>query len=143
MNVIAFHNSLIDIPSWGRVTLIEILWLASGLMALTFASLRVKPLWVDYTITKHLDQQDLCIIAYGYLRREVLRIITASSITFIGIYVCVTTPVTPGPARVTVTGLILTACLFVISLIVSLNSVLDWRDRNNTIAIVTKRDAHD
>ena len=141
--MIAFHHSLIEIPSWGRVTLIEVLWLASGIMALAFATLRIQPLWIDYQITKRLGKQDLCIIAFGYLRREILRIVTASSITFIGIYVCVTSPMIPGPARVSITGLIITACLFLISLIVSLNSILDWRDRNNTIEIVNRRNGHD
>jgi len=134
-----FHNSLIEIPQWGRVTLVEVLWLASGLMALTFALLRLKPLWIDYQITKRLDQADLCVISFGYLRREALRIVTALSIVFIGVYTCATTSVIPGPAKVSLTGLIITSSLFIVSLSVSAQSILDWRDRNKTIAIVTKR----
>lgn len=141
--MIAFHNSVIEIPSWQTVTLIEALWLASGLMALAFASLRIHPLWVDYELTKRLDQEDLCIIARGYLRREVLRIVTGAAITIIGVYAVSTNSLVPGPARVSVAGLLITASLFLISLIVSLNSILDWRDRANTIAIVLKRGTHD
>jgi hypothetical protein len=137
--MIAFHNSLIEIPEWGRVSLVEVLWLASGIMALTFATLRLKPLWIDYQITKRLDHEDLCIISFGYLRREVLRIVSALSIVVVGVYTCATNSAVPGPSRISVTGLVITASLFIISLAVSAQSILDWRDRNKTIAIVTKR----
>lgn len=136
---IAFHNTLIEVPAWGSATLVEILWLASGLMALLFSSLRIRPLWLDYQVTKRLKQEDLCIIAFGYLRREILRIVTAIDIALIGLwYVANSSPI-PGPAKLTIGGLLITVGLFIISLIVSVNSVLDWRDRNNTIEIVRKR----
>jgi len=137
--MIAFHNSLIEIPEWGTINLIEVLWLASGLMALTFASLRIRPLWVDYELSKRVGDADLCIIARGYLRRETLRIVTALAITLIGVYSVLTDPAIPGPARVSVAGLLITVGLFVISLVVSINSILDWHDRVRTMEIVRRR----
>lgn len=137
--MIAFHNSLIEVPEWGTANLIEILWLFSGLMALSFAGLRIRPLWIDYQLSKRLGYDDLRIIARGYLRREALRVVTAASIIFIGSYTCLVDSVVAGPARVTVGVLIITAALFVISLIVSVNSILDWRDRALTIEIVNRR----
>lgn len=137
--MISFHNSLIEIPEWGSISLIEILWLASGMFALGVSSMRIMPLWSDYQLTKQLDHKDLCIIARGYLRREILRIVTALIITFIGVYTVVTYPAMPGPARVSVAGILITAGLFLISLIVSIQSILDWRDRAKTIEIVTLR----
>lgn len=136
--MIAFHNSLIEIPEWGTITLIEVLWLASGLMALAFASLRIRPLWIDYELTKRLGDADLYIIARGYLRREALRIVTALAITFIGAYSVLTNPAFSGPARVSVGGLLVTASLFVVSLIVSMNSILDWHDRVRTMEIIRR-----
>jgi hypothetical protein len=133
-----FSNTVIEIPQWGSATLIEILWLASGLMALSFSSLRIHALWVDYQLTMRLGHADLCIIARGYLRREVLRIVTALAITFIGVYSVLTDPLLPGPARISISGLLITASLFVISLIVSVNSVLDWHDRIRTMEIVRR-----
>lgn len=141
--MIGFHQTLIEIPRWKTVTLVEALWLASGIMAMTFASLRLKPLWYDYQISKRLGQDDLCIIAFGYLRREALRVATALSIIGTGIWTCTTDSARPGPAVTSISGLFLTASLLSISLIVSVQSVMDWNDRNKTIDIVLKRDKNE
>lgn len=141
--ITAFHQTIIEIPQWGRVTLIEALWLLSGLMALCFAVLRIRPLWDDYQSSKRVGEEDLCVIAFGYLRREALRVATALCITYVGVWVCLTKSIVPGPARISLSGLFLTIALFIISLIVSIQSIMDWRNRNKTIEIVTKRKTAD
>lgn len=127
---------LIEIPQWGTLNLIEAIWLFSGLVALGFALLRIRSLWGDYMATKKIGQDDLCIIARGYLRREAIRIAQAITIIGIGIYAGLDPPAIPGPARTSITGLVLTAALILVSALVSIQSLLDWRDREEVRRIL-------
>lgn len=120
---------LIEIPSWGPATLIEIIWLASGILALVAAGLRIRPLFGDFLFARASRERDLYVLARGYFRREVIRIGQGLAIASIGVYTVQQPSLIPGPARTTVTGLVLTAVLIVISLLVTVQSVLDWRDR--------------
>jgi hypothetical protein len=120
---------LIEIPSWGSANLLEIVWLASGVLALFIAGLRIRPLIRDFRIALATRERDLYVIARGYFRREVIRLSQAVAIISIGVYTAQEPQLLPGPARTSITGLVLTAVLLVISLLVSLQSVLDWRDR--------------
>lgn len=121
----------IEIPSWSTVTLIEALWLGSGLIAMSFALLRIRPLRDDVRNAIILGEHDLCVIAKGYFRRELIRIGQATCVIGIGIYAATEPSPVSGPARTTLTGLIITAVLILISGLVSLQSFLDWRDREN------------
>lgn len=129
----------IEIPQWGNATIVELAWLASGLLALLFASLRLRPLSQDFHNARGSREHDLFIIARGYFRRELLRIVQAVAIISIGLYAAQEPPVVPGPARTTVTGLILTAVLIVVSLIISVQSILDWRDREEVKSLQEHR----
>jgi hypothetical protein len=122
--------TIIEIPQWGTVTLIETVWLASGLVAFVFAALRMRPLLADYRLAVEAGEDDVCIIARGYLRRETIRVAQAVCVISIGLYAAVDAPVVPGPARVSIVGLVITGVLITISLLVALQSFLDWRDRN-------------
>lgn len=122
-------TTLIEIPQWGTWTLIEALWLAAGVLALGVSSVRIRVLWWDYQDTRALGEDDLRLLARGYLRREIVRIATATDIIAIGLYVGLQAAPVPGPAYVTVGALVLTAGLIVVALLVSVQSILDWRDR--------------
>lgn len=130
---------LIEIPQWGTMTLVEAIWLFSGLLAFACASLRIHPLVNDYHVASVSGEKDLHIIARGYMRREFIRITQASFIIAIGAYSALQPSVLPGPARVSVTGLIITAGLIAISFLVSLQSVLDWRDREEVKRLLEAR----
>lgn len=120
---------LVEIPSWGPATLIELVWLGSGVLALLVAGLRLRPLLHDYFVAYETHERDLYVIARGYFRRELIRIGQAVAIIAVGLYTAQEPQVLPGPARTSITGLVLTAVLLVISLLVTFQSVLDWRDR--------------
>lgn len=122
-------TTLIEIPQWGDWTLIEAIWFGAGLLALCVASLRVRALWLDYRYARALGAEDLHLLARGYLRREVLRIAQAVIVVSIGLYAGLQPPAIPGPARVSTVGLIITAGLIAIALLVAVQSSLDWHDR--------------
>ena len=130
---------LIEIPEWGTVNLIEAVWLFSGLLAFACAALRAHPLVSDYRIANSIGEKDLNVIARGYMRREFIRLAQASIIIAIGAYGAHEPSALPGPARVSTTGLIITAGLISISFFVSLQSVLDWRDREKVNWILESR----
>lgn len=137
--MIALHNHIIEIPSWGTLTLIEAIWLWSGLLALTFAGLRMSPLLDDYRLAGKTSERDLSVIARGYLRRELIRVAQACTIIAIGVYTALEPSSVPGPARTSVVGLVITAALILLSLLVSLQSYLDWRDREEVKWILEAR----
>lgn len=130
--------TLIEIPQWETINLIEAIWLGSGLLALSFAALRTPALLRDYRDALIANEPDICIIARGYLRREIIRIAQAICVVGIGTYAAQEPPLTPGPAQISVTGLVLTAVLILISLLVALQSFFDWRDRGDIRRIVGK-----
>ena len=131
--------TLIEIPQWSTVNLIELVWLCSGALALVFALARLRPLSTDYTNARASGEPDLVIIARGYLRREIIRVGQAASIIGIGLYAALEPPAIPGPARVSITGLVITAALISIALLVALQSYLDWRDREGVRWILRAR----
>jgi hypothetical protein len=132
--------TLIEIPQWGSATLIEVIWLLSGLLAFVFTNLRLPSLWHDYRDTTEMHEEDLCLIARGYLRREAIRLLQSICIVSIGLYSVSQDPATPGAARVSIAGLILTAGLIMVSLLVAAQSYLDWRDREDVRRIITRRE---
>ncbi len=121
--------TLIEIPQWGNTNLVEALWLLSGLVAFGCAGLRLHPLVIDYHLASASGANDLHVIARGYMRREVIRLVQATFVIAIGAYAAHEPSVIPGPAKVSITGLILTVALISISFLVALQSVFDWRDR--------------
>lgn len=130
---------MIEIPQWGNVTMVEAIWLTSGLLALAVSSLRLPALIRDLHYAQWLGDDDLCVIARGYRRREIVRILQAGAVIAIGVYAAAEPPVIPGPARITWVGLWLTATLISMSLLVALQSLLDWRDREKVKRIIARQ----
>lgn len=128
--------TLIEIPQWGTWNLIEIIWFASGVIALLFSGIRMRPLWWDVRDAWHANEKDLFILARGYLRRELVRIAQALCVVGIGLYTGFDEPLVPGPAKVTITALVITGALILISLLISVQSALDWRNRQEVKDIV-------
>jgi phosphate/sulfate permease len=135
----ATHTILIEIPDWGPVTIIEAVWLLAGVFAFTFASLRLRPLLRDYGGAKETHEQDLYVIARGYIRRELVRLMQALCILSIGFYSAVTPQASPGPTRISLVGFGITVMLIVIAFLVSFQSYLDWRDREEVRRILEVR----
>ena len=121
--------TLIEIPQWGNVTLIEAIWLASGVLGMLVSLLRMSPLRRDYLNARAIGDQFLRVLARSYLRRESIRIAASGAIISIGVKVCWDPPPVPGPANVSIVGLWLTATLLAVALSFSVQSILDWRDR--------------
>jgi hypothetical protein len=123
-------TTLIEIPQWSTVTLIEAVWLLAGVIAFAFAALRMRPLLDDFRRAVEAREDDVCIIARGYLRRELIRVAQSLCVISVGLYAAAEAPAVPGPARISIIGLVVTAVLIAISVLVALQSFLDWRDRN-------------
>lgn len=129
-------TTLIEIPEWETVTLIEAIWMSSGMIALFLTALRMPPLVRDSRNARELHERDLYVIARGYLRRELIRMTQALCVISIGVYAAVEPSAVPGPARISIVGLVITGVLIAISLLVALQSYLDWRDREEVRRIV-------
>jgi hypothetical protein len=129
-------STLIEVPQWENATLIEVIWLVSGLFALTLTLLRLPVLLRDYRYAQERGDGDLCVISRSYLRREIVRIAQAGAVIAIGVYAVLSPPLVPGPARISLVGLWLTGTLISISLLIGLQSFLDWRDREKVNKII-------
>lgn len=129
-------TTLIEIPSWGNVTLIEAIWLASGLIALSVTAVHLGPLYEDYIAAKISGRAILGKVAWGYVRRELIRMAQGICLVTIGAYAAIEPPSRPGPTVVSLVGLVLTAVLFILSFLVSLQSVFDWRTREEVQRLI-------
>lgn len=129
-------TTLIEVPSWGDVTLIEGVWLASGLLALCVTIFHLGPLYDDWRVAKLTGRIVLAKVAWAYVRREIIRMAQGACLTTIGIYAAVEPPAIPGPAVVSLVGLVLTGVLLALSLLVSLQSMLDWRTREEVQRLI-------
>lgn len=117
--------TLIHVPAWGTVSIIEAVWLLSGVVAVVFTLLHLKPLWLDYVAARLVGEPVIVATAWSYFRREVIRFIQAAAILSVGVYAAVT----EGLPYVTPAALVFTVALFVISAAVSAQALLDWRTR--------------
>lgn len=131
-------SALIEIPSWGSMTLVEAIWLASGLIACLFTGMHIEPLYEDWLLARNTERPVLGAVAGGYLRRELIRFIQGVMLTTIGLYAAIEPPAIPGPAVVSLVGLVLTAVLLSISFLVSVQSVWDWRTRQQIQDLVAE-----
>lgn len=129
-------TTLIEIPSWGDVTLIEAIWLGFGLMAVFFTLIHLGPLYDDWRVAKLTERPVLSKVAWGYVRREIIRLAQGICLTTIGIYAAVEPPAIPGPAVVSIVGLVLTGVLMALSFLISLQSMLDWRTRDEVQRLI-------
>ncbi len=128
-------TTLITIPQWGTATLIEILWLVTGIIMVGVAGVYALPrVYGDYVITSRVPDAftpSAVIIAKGRIRRELIRIAQGVIVFCIGAYACLVPSPIPGPAIISLTGVILTVGLFMLGLLTAVQSVLDRRDATN------------
>lgn len=118
------------IPEWGDATIIEAIWLLSGVLATMFALKHIRPLYHDLRVARLSKRPVLTAVAAGYFRREVIRLMQGLCLVSVGVYaVFIPNPI-PGHAVVTPTGLVLTAALFSVSILISVQSIWDWRTRH-------------
>jgi hypothetical protein len=141
-----FFEAIWSVPSWGNATLIELLWATAGLLvsSITFAYLIQVLRAFSGVITLAVREEPsvqievLVLLAWGYVRREALRLATGLLILSVGILASLT-PTPGGIALVSVTGLVLTSALFGIAFSVALQSVLDGRQRLRAEALLNDR----
>lgn len=131
-------QTLIEIPAWGTLTLIEAIWLVSGLTAMIFAGSHIRPLYDDWALARDSGRPVLTAVAGGYLRREIVRLAQGVCLASIGVYAALEPPAIPGPAFVTPVGLVLTGVLLTVSLLVSVQSGWDWRTRHEVQRLIAE-----
>lgn len=131
-------TTLIQIPQWGRLTLLEGVWLGSGLMALGFSAAHLPQLTRDYIVSLQTGRRVLQIVAWGYVRRELFRFLQGACLTVIGAYAALLENPIPGPAKVSIVGLVLTSVLFLLAFLVSAQSFFDWRTRTETQRLIAE-----
>lgn len=122
--------TLIEVPAWGNTTLIEALWTLSGAISATVIFPNLLKVIAGYKIawdakTERIGRR----IAWGYVRRELLRLSGALTIVGLGIYTDIQAPLMPGPSFITPTGIVLTVALFWLSAECGIQSVMDHRQR--------------
>lgn len=125
----ALGVTFIEIPSWGNATLIEAVWLLTGVAALGFTLAHLRQLRDDHSLASRTDRPVLRRIAFGYYRRELIRLVAGGIITAIGVYATVEPSAVPGPARVSLVGLFITAGFVAIAAANAVASWWDWHDR--------------
>lgn len=118
-----------NVPQLGSVTLIEVVWLLAGVVALAFTAGHLRPLRDDYAVARRLGEPGIIVAARGNLRRELLRFSFGLTICAVGMFAAAQPPVVPGPARVSEVGLLITAGLLWLGWGTALMSWWDWRDR--------------
>lgn len=124
------------VPAWGDASLIELLWTATGLLTILVTGFYLAQVLRSFAGVVQLAAetqpavgvQVLVVLAWGYVRRELLRFTTGSLIFGVGV-LAIATPSPTGRSFVTPTGLVLTAALFLIALLTSAQSVLDGKQR--------------
>lgn len=123
---------LIRIPEWGSATVLEIAWTAIGAATLLIVAWNYAGARASMAVTLDFeDEYEIAaahVIRFGYLRREAVRFAIGVIIFAIGITGDYQAPITK-PSVATLTGLVLTAGLFVIGLVTVVQSFFDGRDR--------------
>lgn len=124
--------TLIQIPAWGNANLVELIWLGSGLVTILYTASHLGELARDLKAARTSRRVGLSQVAWGYLRREIIRVVQGVCISVIGVYAVSQPPAIPKLGDfVTPAGLILTGVLFAQGLLVSGQSFLDWRTRRS------------
>lgn len=124
---------VIEIPSWGNATILEIAWTCIGAVTMAvvlwnFAGAKAN-LLTPVDLEDEYEIEAARVIRLGYLRRETVRFVFAALILATGLTGCVVAPVTQ-PTTTTLTGLVLTGAFFVMGVLNTLQSMLDLRDRH-------------
>lgn len=137
---------LIHVPYWGDATLLEILWLASGLLATYWTLANVQDSWKDRRSLRLIEAdpavhdrhyQMIKLSAQGRLNSQLVRLVISLLIVATGIVGIFQ----PNPLRgaTTLTGLTVTVALVLIGLLTAGRSYFDWRQRNLLYEMATRR----
>lgn len=118
-------TTLIQIPSVGSASLVEIIWLTTGLAVVFFSASGIPETIRLWNTALSQDDALMQVLAGGYVRREAIRVVQGVVIAAIGVYGCLTGPAIPGPVVVSPVGLVLTCGLLLIGLTIAVQSVLD------------------
>lgn len=132
-------TTLIEVPSWGSVSLIEALWTLSGVVMIVVSAWALPVVVEDYVITKRVPgyySDARALIARGHVRREVIRLAQGGIVTVVGLFAIFTDPARPGPTLITPLGIVLTAGLIALALLTAFQSVLDRRQRDHAEALI-------
>ena len=138
MFVLALATRLYEVPQWGTATLPEVIWLFSGVLALFFCAAHLPSLVRDYRAARTVKSSGaglnqprvLRLVAWSYVRRELIRLVQAGIIAGFGIYGTVIPPAAPGPAVISILGIILTGLFLIINFSVALMSWWDFKTRS-------------
>lgn len=130
------NTTLIEIPQWGTVTLIELVWLLGGLLAVFTSVIHLPVLVGDWKIAKQTNRETLVVVSWSYVRREAVRFFQGIIIVAIGTYAAIQAPLIPGPAIISFAALVLTAGLILLSLSISFMSWLDFKTRKDVEALI-------
>lgn len=131
-------GAIYEIPSWGSITLIELIWILIGVVQCAFCLLHMRALTEDWMVATRQDRPVLREIAWGYLRREIMRFLSGLAIVGLGIYTALEPNPLPGPAFITPTGIFISVILFFIAFTSAIQSVLDWRTRHLVQQLIIK-----
>lgn len=136
--------TLIEIPQVGSATAIEIIWTVAGIIVFILSVWNLIGVLNDLVAASYATAQGehgviILMLAWGYTRRELIRVFQCIIIIVIGLLACLT----PSPAlvatRITIVGLILTIGLVLISLLIGLQSFLDLRQRQHIASLINSK----
>lgn len=128
---------LIHVPQYGTVSLLELAWTISGVMLLTVVAANLHDLFDEIGLRPGVrgakERQASIVIVRSYYRREFIRLFKAVIVTVIG----VVADIAPNLTEYTnTTGIVLTVGLFILSLLIGLQSILDRIDRHRVSRII-------
>lgn len=123
--------TLIQIPQWGTVTLLELIWTAIGGATVLFVLCMLNVVFDGFRATEKGTVERMA--AGAYVRREIVRLAQGGLILGVGLYSDLQPPLVPGPGFVTPAGLILISSLYLLAILVVIQSFGDWHGRNEII----------
>jgi hypothetical protein len=127
----------IYVPYWWHATLLEVSWLATGIVSTVLTVANLYDSWKDHASldlirddpsVHHLHYEMVKVAANGRTSSQVSRLIISMLIMATGI-IGVTQP-NPLQGKTTWTGLTVTVCLVAIGFLVASRSYFDYRQRN-------------
>lgn len=128
-------TTTISIPSWGSVSLIDVLWMIAGVMGLIVASWGLRGSIENMGRVARQEFSDIVerrgsvLITRNYILHDLLRITTFILVCFVGV-IAITQGPPPGTAAVvTPVGLAISVLFFLIVIISGIHSYLDQRQR--------------
>lgn len=131
-------EALYEIPNIYNANVIELIWLLSGIVAMFFTLKHMRELFFDWNLEKSSNNKSLTKIAWGYCRREIIRFVQGLCITVIGIYSSITPPAFKGHDYISPIGIILTLVLVLLASLITTQSLMDWKTRNEVGELIKK-----